>query len=43
MFESGDNLNQAAFRYNVSRMAPGVYFANVKTRQGTEVMKFIVR
>ena len=41
IYRSG-NLETADFRYNVSSMAPGVYFAKVETAQGSAVLRFIV-
>lgn len=41
IYRSG-NLETADFRYNMSSMAPGVYFAKVETAQGSAVLRFIV-
>lgn len=43
MFESASGMNQTEFRYNVSNLNSGLYFARVKTDQGTAVLKFLVR
>ena len=42
-FQSGNNLSTNLFRYNVSGLVPGIYFAKVQTTQGTEILKFVVR
>lgn len=36
-------VNGNRFSYNVSGLTPGVYFAKVATRSGTEVRKFVVK
>ena len=43
VYESASSLNQTEFRYNVSALNAGIYFARVKTDQGTAVLKFVVR
>ena len=43
VYESAANLEQTEFRYNVSGLNAGIYFARVKTDQGTAVLKFVVR
>ena len=43
VYESAANLGQTEFRYNVSGLNAGIYFARVKTDQGTAVLKFVVR
>ena len=43
VYESATTLNQTEFRYNVSGLNAGIYFARVKTDQGTAVLKFVVR
>lgn len=42
MVYSSANLNTDNFRFNVSALSAGMYFARVKTDQGTTVMKFVV-
>ena len=36
-------VNGSRFSYNVSGLTPGVYFAKVATKSGTEVRKFVVK
>ncbi len=43
VYESAATLNQTEFRYNVSGLNAGIYFARVKTDQGTAILKFVVR
>ncbi len=43
VYESPANLDCAEFRYNVSDLKAGLYLAEVRTSQGTAVLKFIVR
>lgn len=40
---SGQNLNTAEYRYSVRNLIPGIYFAQVKTKQGSAVLKFVVK
>lgn len=40
---TSSTLGTDNFRYNVSALSQGIYFARVKTNQGTAVMKFIVK
>ena len=43
VYESAATLDQTEFRYNVSGLNAGIYFARVKTDQGTAILKFVVR
>ena len=37
------HLNSTRFNYNVSCLHPGLYFAEIRTAQGTCHMKFIIQ
>lgn len=43
VYESPDGLDRSEFRYDVSGLASGLYFARVKTNQGVAVLKFVIR
>ena len=43
VYESPDCLDRSEFRYDVSGLASGLYFARVKTNQGVAVLKFVIR
>ncbi len=40
---TGSGSGSTQFRYNVSNLAPGMYFARVTTGNGTALLKFIVQ
>lgn len=40
---SSEPLNQHHYTYSVERLDSGIYFARIKTSQGTAVMKFMVK
>lgn len=43
VYRSPDNLDASEFRYNVSGLPSGMYFARVATGNGTALLKFVVR
>lgn len=43
LYNSSNNLNTEEFRYNVSALNSGLYFARVKTANGIAIVKFVVR
>ncbi|MCM1040903.1 MAG: choice-of-anchor J domain-containing protein [Bacteroides sp.] len=43
MVQQFNGLNTTDFRYNVSSLTSGLYFARVATEQGVAVLKFMVR
>ncbi len=43
VYENPDGLDRSEFRYDVSGLASGLYFARVKTNQGVAVLKFVIR
>lgn len=43
VYASASNLKTENYRYNVSGLASGIYFARINTEKGLVVMKFVVR
>lgn len=43
LYNSSDHLNMPEYRYNVRALNSGLYFARVKTANGSAVVKFVVR
>ena len=43
LYSSAENLNQAEFRYDVSTLPSGLYYARVLTDYGFSLLKFLVR
>lgn len=43
IYASSGELDQDEFRYDASNLPSGIYFARVRTEQGTALLKFVVR